>query len=258
VTTAFKTIKLDVGERVSTITLSRPPLNVINLEMMDELSKALDGLAENERLAVLTVKSGLDGFFSAGVDVREHLPETAEQLIRKFESLMWKMFSFPAPTVCVVDGRCLGGGMELAMVCDFVIASDAAEFGQPEIKVGAFPPVAAALYPRLTSLKNVYMLALTGKTIKASEAKQMGLVNEVVERQRLEEFLTSLTQQLLANSSAVLRYAKKAILSTLSLNIEQALTKTSDIYLKELMKTEDAVEGLKAFIEKRKPAWKDK
>ncbi|MEM2238210.1 MAG: enoyl-CoA hydratase/isomerase family protein [Candidatus Caldarchaeum sp.] len=257
-TSSFKTIKLVAGERASTIILSRPPLNIMNIEMMDEFSNALEDLAANKQLAVLIVKSGVEGVFSAGADVREHLPEMAEQLIRKFESLILKLLSFPTPTVCVVDGKCLGGGMELAMACDFVIASEAAEFGQPEVKVGVFPPAAAALYLRLTSLKNVYTLLMAGKTVKAAEAKQMGLVNEVVEKQQLEVFLSSFTEQLLANSSAVMRHAKKAILSSLTLPFEQALTKASDIYLNELMRTEDAVEGLKAFLEKRKPVWRDK
>ncbi|MEM1943154.1 MAG: enoyl-CoA hydratase/isomerase family protein [Candidatus Caldarchaeum sp.] len=255
-TQSFKTITIDFKDRVSTITLTSPPLNIINIQMMDELSEALGKLATNTELAALVVKSGVDGVFSAGADVREHLPEKAEQLIRKFENLIMKLFSFPAPTICVVDGRCLGGGMELAMVCDFVVASEAAEFGQPEIKVGVFPPVAAALYPRLTSLKNVQTLILLGKTVKAAEAKQLGLVNEVVEKQRLEEVLKSFTDQLLANSSAVMRYAKRAVLSSLELSFEQALAKASDLYLNELMKTEDAVEGLKAFLEKRRPLWR--
>ena len=252
----FKTIKLDLKDGLTTITLFRPPLNIINLEMLGEISEALDNSVDSSR--VLLIKSGLDGVFSAGADVKEHFPEKVDTLITEFNRVVWKIISYPRPTICVVEGRCLGGGMELAMGCDFVIAVEGAEFGQPEIRVGAFPPVAAALYPRLSGLRAATMLILTGRTIDARQAKALGYVNEVVACEKLDAAVDELVKSLIQNSAAVLACAKKAIIESLNMGVENALRKASEIYLKELMKTEDAVEGLKAFIEKRKPQWRNR
>ncbi len=252
----FKTIKLDFKEESTTITLFRPPLNIINLEMLDELSKALDSAVN--RNGVLIIRSGIEGVFSVGADIKEHLPEKVEQLITGFERIVSNLISFPRPTICVVEGRCLGGGMELAMACDFVISTEGAEFGQPEIRVGAFPPIAAALYPRLSGLRAATMLILTGRTINARQAKALGYVNEVVAREKLNAAVDELVKSLIQNSTAVLACAKKAIIESLNMGVENALRNASEIYLKELMKTEDAVEGLKAFIEKRKPQWRNR
>jgi len=252
----FQTIKLDLKDGLTSITLFRPPLNIINLEMLGEISEALDNAVDSSR--VLLIRSGLDGVFSAGADVKEHLPEKVDQLITEFNRVVWKIISYPRPTICVVEGRCLGGGMELAMGCDFVIAAEGAEFGQPEIRVGAFPPVAAALYPRLSGLRAATMLILTGRTIDAHQAKDLGYVNEVVARERLDAAVDELVKSLTQNSSAILAYAKKALTESVNMGLENALRRAEEIYLKELVKTEDAVEGLKAFIEKRKPQWRNR
>ncbi len=254
----FKTITLDVVDRLAIIKLSRPPLNIINLEMMDELLSALDEAREKAGIGVLVLRSGVDGVFSAGADVREHLPDKAEMLIKRFEQLIKAIIEFPRPVLCVVQGRCLGGGMELAMACDLVIASETAEFGQPEIRVGVYPPAAAALYPRMTALKHAAMLIFSGKIIKAEEALKLGLVNEVAPDAELEEHVKTVIDSLLSNSSIVLGYAKKALREALSLPLGDALRRSSEIYLEELMKHEDPVEGLRAFLEKRRPVWKGK
>ena len=257
-TSRFKTIKIEQRDNVAYLTINRPPLNIINLEMINELTQAFEELTHKQELTVLVVKSGLDKIFSAGADVKEHLPEMAEQLINRFEDMLKKLIYFPKPTICVVDGKCLGGGMELAIACDFIIASERAELGQPEIKVGVYPPIATALLPRLIGLKHAAMIILTGETISAWEAYRIGLVNEVTKPEELEDRLNTLLSTLTKNSGAVMHYGKKALLEGLELSLRDSLAKASEIYLKELMRTDDAVEGLKAFLEKRKPQWKNR
>jgi len=243
---------------VASVLLARPPLNILNLAMMEDLSSHLDQLASDADASVVVIESALRDVFSAGADVGEHLPATADRLIRTFERLILTVLTFPRPTVAVVRGKCFGGGMELAMACDFVLADDRATFGQPEISVGVFPPVAAALYPRLVGLRRAYNVLLTGKTMTAAEAASTGLVTSVHREGQLESARADLLQALTSKSRIVLQHAKRAALAGLSLPLEQALRASSDLYLKELMGTEDAIEGLNAFLEKRKPVWKHK
>lgn len=243
---------------VASVLLARPPLNILNLAMMEDLSSHLDQLASDAGASVVVIESALRDVFSAGADVGEHLPATADRLIRTFERLILTVLTFPRPTVAVVRGKCFGGGMELAMACDFVLAGDRATFGQPEISVGVFPPVAAALYPRLVGLRRAYNVLLTGKTMTAAEAASTGLVTSVHPGGQLESARADLLQALTSKSRIVLQLAKRAALAGLSLPMEQALRASSDLYLKELMGTEDAIEGLNAFLEKRKAVWKHK
>lgn len=251
-------VSLTFGDGLATIQLKRPPLNIINLEVIDELLSSIDQALRRDNVNILVLKSGLDGVFSAGADVKEHLPATAEKLIRRFEQLISKLLTFRHPTVSVVRGKCLGGGMELALTCDFVLATETSVFGQPEVNVGVFPPTGVALYPRLTGLKNSYKLILTGRTITPFEARSMGLVTDVVRDGELESAVQQLLKALTSKSRVVLDFAKRATLESLSLPIEQALRNSTSLYLEELMKTEDSREGLTAFLEKREPAWRNR
>ncbi len=243
---------------VARIALSRPPLNIINLAMMEELGSQFDQLASGGDVAAVVLESALPDVFSAGADVREHLPASVDRLIGTLGRLVLQIIAFPHPTVAVVRGRCLGGGMELAMACDFVLASDRATFGQPEVSVGVFPPVATALYPRLVGLRKTYDVVLTGRTLTAAEAASMGFLTSVQRENELDVSVRNLLDTLTSKSRAVLQQTKRAALEGYSLWLEQAVRASSDRYLKELMRTEDALEGLNAFLEKRKPAWKHK
>lgn len=247
-----------VADKVAVITLDRPPLNILDLEMMDELSSTLATLTQDNNARAIVLESAMKAVFSSGADVKEHLPAAAETLIRAFERLILSILEFPKPTVAVVRGKCLGGGMELALSCDFVLASDRAIFGQPEVGVGVYPPAAAALYPRLAGIKATYQLLLTGRNISAAEAASMGLVTWAVRGEDVDSRLKELLDALTSKSQVVLRFAKRAILEGLSRPLPEALNHASTLYLESLMKTEDAVEGLTAFLEKRKPLWKDK
>lgn len=255
---ACSVIRVGREGEVASLLLSRPPLNILNLAMMDELGSHFERLAGDPDVGVVVLESALKDVFSAGADVREHLPASADRLIRTMERLVLQILAFPRPTVAVVRGTCLGGGMELAMACDFVLAGDQATFGQPEVSVGVFPPLAAALYPRLVGLRRAYDVVLTGRTLTAAEAASMGFVTSVHRDEALDAARRDLLHALTSKSRIVLEHAKRATLEGFSLWLEQAVRASSDRYLKELMGTEDAVEGLNAFLEKRKPAWKHK
>lgn len=243
---------------VATVVLARPPLNILNLATMDELAAVFGRLADDPGIAAVVLESALEGVFSAGADVGEHLPPHADRLIETMGHLVVQLMSFPHPTVAVVRGRCLGGGMELAMGCDFVLASERATFGQPEVSVGVFPPLATATYPRLVGLRATYDVVLTGRSLTAAEAASMGFVTSVHGEGDLDAAVQALLSSLTPKSRAVLQQAKRAVLEGYSLWLVQAVRTSSDRYLKHLMATEDAVEGLNAFLEKRKPVWKHK
>jgi cyclohexa-1,5-dienecarbonyl-CoA hydratase len=159
----------------------------------------------------------------------------------------------------MVNGAALGGGCEVATFCDIVIASEKSKFGQPEIKVGVFPPVAAAIFPKLMWSKKALELLITGDVIGANDAKELGLVNHILPVDNFDEQAEKLvTEKLASNSAVVLQLTKRAFLEGATQNYSESIKKIEDIYLNELMNTNDANEGLTAFLEKRQPVWKNK
>ncbi|MBI2849076.1 MAG: enoyl-CoA hydratase/isomerase family protein [Chloroflexi bacterium] len=253
----FHNVHLEVGEGVARITLDRPPLNVLNIEAMKEINQVLAGLT-GDTTAKLVIITGKGRAFSVGVDIKDHTADRAEEMIAVFHRMFHLLASLPQPTVAVVNGPALGGGCELALFCDLVIASEAAQFGQPEIKAGVFPPIAALLLPRIMGRKQALELLLTGEAISAQEAWRLGLVNHVALGDRLAEEANQLVQKLMGLSGAVLRITKRAVKQGLDADFQEVLQKMETIYFQELMKTEDAHEGLQAFLEKRSPMWKDR
>jgi len=252
---SYQHIQTDLKDGLAVITLTREPVNVLNIAMMKEINQALDGL-KNEKIKLLLFKAGGKAF-SAGVDVGEHLGDQVEEMIEVFHGIFRRMDALPAVSVASVQGAALGGGCELALYCDLVIASEKAKFGQPEIQVGVFPPIAALIFPRLTARKKALELVLSGETITAQEALSLGLINKVVPADQLEEELQKFLGKFLPLSGLVLALTKKAFLAGLMDPAEQGLQAIEKIYLKELMKTRDAEEGLRAFLDKRKPVWKE-
>jgi len=252
---SYRFIQTEWKEGQATITLNREPLNVLNIAMMKEINQALDGL-QKEKIKLLVFKA-TGKAFSAGVDVGEHLGDQAEEMIEVFHGIFRRLDALPALSIASVQGAALGGGCELALYCDLVLASEKARFGQPEIQVGVFPPIAALLFPRIMGWKKALELILTGGTITAAEALALGLVNRVVPPEALEEELEKYCRQFLSLSGVVLALSKKAVYAGLGDDREKGLRAIEHIYLRELMKTHDAEEGLKAFLEKRKPEWKE-
>lgn len=254
----FKNILYESVDGVAKISVNRPPLNILNVETLAELTLALERAKNDSGVAVVLITGVGDRAFSAGVDIKEHFPEKVGSTLSVFNKVFYALDGLDKPTVAVVNGVALGGGCELAMGCDVVIASETARFGQPEIKVGAIPPVAVVLLPKLVGRKKALELVLTGDVISAAEAKQLGLVNKVVPSEKLDESVRELVAKLKECSPVVLRLTRMAFRESLELDFKGGLDKVTDIYLNLLMRTEDSVEGLKAFLEKRKPEWKGK
>jgi len=236
--------------------LNRPPVNILNIEMMNEINDTLKDWIENRDLRVVLFNAN-GKCFSAGVDVAEHMGDLVPKMIESFHGMFRLMDKLGAVTVSSVYGSCLGGGCELAIFCDLVIADDTAKFGQPEIQVGVLPPIAAQIMPRIIGRKAAMDLILSGRIISAQEAMGMGLINKVVAKGDLLKETQEFIKPYLSLSAEVLRVTKKTIKAGLIDDLEPSLKIIEDIYLNELMKTADAHEGLKAFLEKRPPEWKN-
>lgn len=252
---AYQHIKLEVGPELATLTLCREPLNVLNIAMMKEMNQALDSLAGRPLKALLIKAEGKA--FSAGVDVGEHLGDQVREMIEVFHGIFRRLDALGLITVASVQGAALGGGCELAAYCDLVVASEKAKLGQPEILVGVFPPIAALSFPRQMGYKKALELIVTGEVIGAREALALGLVNQVVPPEDLEQATQALLGKLTALSGLVLRLTKKALVGGLMDDKKRGLGYIEQVYLDELMQTHDAEEGLRAFLDKRKPVWRE-
>ncbi len=258
-TKEFQSVKFAIDDRVARITFARPPLNVFNIAMMREIGGALSECIPRRDLAAIVFDAAADSrAFSAGVAVEEHVPETVFQMLEAFHSIFRLLRQIAKPVIAVVDGPALGGGCELVAACDIVIASERARFGQPEIKLGVFPPVAAILLPRIIGEKRARELILTGDLIDAAEALKLGLVNYVMPSAGLEQKTGDLLAKLRELSASSLGMTRAALDLGGRDSFESALAEVESFYLNELMKTADAQEGTRAFMEKRKPEWRDK
>lgn len=254
--THLETIHLRVEHRTAWITLDRPPLNVLDIAMMKSLDAALErALPESD--FVIFQGSGTKAF-CAGADVADHTPERVGKMLHAFHTVFRRLASADCLTIAAVHGHCLGGGMELASFCDFVIATESAQFGQPEIKLGCFPPVALVTLPRLIGMQAAAHLILTGSQISAMEAHRLGLVTRVVPDSELPAAVEALLGELRELSPSVLKMTREVLARLHSAEFLKQLDEVERIYLSELMQTKDAQEGIRAFLEKRKPVWKGK
>jgi cyclohexa-1,5-dienecarbonyl-CoA hydratase len=256
--TNYKFIGYRSDNGLIAITINKPPYNVLDIPLIEELNAALDAAAaDTSAKAVLITGSG-EKAFSAGVEVADHTPDKVDRMIEVFGDTFRRLDRIPVPTVAALNGVALGGGCELAIGCDMIVAASHAKIGQPEIKLGVFPPVAAALLPKLIAPGKAYELILGGENLTADEALKWGLVNKVWPKEELAAGVQTYLAQFLGLSRVALVLAKKALRAAQGRPFFDGLARAEEIYLKELMATEDAKEGLASFMEKRKPVWKNK
>jgi cyclohexa-1,5-dienecarbonyl-CoA hydratase len=251
----FQFIQMDTAQGIARLALNRPPANVLSVDVMDELVAALESL-EYQRDVKLVILAGGLKYFSAGFEVTEHLGDRAYLMLESFRRIFECLAKLDKPTLSVVAGSALGAGCILAAGCDIVLAGASAKFGHPEVKAGVFNTVAAVLLPRLVGRKRAYELLLGGASLSAAEAEKVGLVSRVVADDKLEAEAAALIQRFQEGSAPVLQAVRRAIAGALDLPFADAVRHTEDVYLNQLMATEDAEEGLRAVMEKRKPVWK--
>ncbi len=255
----FQHIKFVIEDRVGRITFARPPLNIFSIAMTKEVNRALNICgSERDMVAILFDAVPESRAFTAGVAVEEHGVEVVYQMLDGFHNIFRSMEMMAKPTIAVVDGAALGGGCELVAGCDIVIASERAHFGQPEIKLGLFPPVAAVLLPRVIGDKRARELLLTGDLIDAQEAGRLGLVNYVLPSGQLEQKTSEILAKLRELSAQSLEATVRALSLARGRSFEEGLSRVEDYYLNDLMKTNDATEGIRAFLDKRRPFWQNK
>ena len=251
-----ETIQVRIEARTAWITLDRPPLNVLDIAMMESLDAALRrALPESD---FMVFQGAGAKAFCAGADVADHTPERVDKMLRAFHAVFRRLAAADCLTVAAVHGYCLGGGMELATFCDFVLATESAQFGQPEIKLGCFPPVAMAALPRRIGIRAATDLILTGRQISAAEAHRLGLVTRVVPDRELHAAAETLLEELRVLSPNVLQLTRKTLERLHSGDFLKQLEDVERVYLSKLMQTQDAQEGIRAFLEKRRAVWKGK
>lgn len=248
----FKKITVELTGHVARIGLNNSPLNVIDIPMMEELTAALADIERRAGVMAIVI-SGSERAFSAGVDISVHEPRQVEQMLRKFHGVIRALVATRKLTIASVHRHCLGGGAELALMCDIIYAGEDAVFGFPEIKLAAFPPVAMVALSAVVGQKRAAELVLTARSLNAKEALDMGLVNGIAADP--ETLVTETLSRVQQFSPAALAIAKKAFYAWDAAHFDKGLVRAEQIYLEELMKTEDAKEGIKAYSEKRRPKW---
>jgi cyclohexa-1,5-dienecarbonyl-CoA hydratase len=254
---ASSRLAVEFAPPIARIVLRYPPLNIIDIAMMEELAQSLAEIESREDVSVI-VFSGEGKSFSAGVDVAAHTPDKIDQMLTKFHAVIRAVIASKRVTLAAVQGHCLGGGAELAMVCDIVYTVESAQWGFPEIKLGCYPPVACTALAALVGQKRAAELILTGRTIGGKEAAEIGLANRSVSEEKLAVAVEECIGHLRKLSPSSLALAKKASYAWDSMHFDKGLARAERIYFEELMKTSDAHEGIRAFIEKRAPKWAGK
>jgi len=254
---APKFIQFDTSTFVARITLNHPPYNVLTVPLMTELAEAIESLNGRGDIKCILLDSS-QKTFSAGISLEDSRPERVFQTLDAFTRVFQAISEISKPLIVVVNGPAVGAGSELVAFGDMIIATANARFAQPEVKMGIFPPFAAVMLPQLIGPKKAYELILTGQALTAEEAASLGFVNKVVSESELTATVNEVISRIGEFSAPVLEMTKMVIGRTLGLPLDQAMKKSHDIYLNQLMDLEDAQEGLRAVLEKRKPVWKNR
>jgi len=253
---AAGTVRSERAGSVLTLTLDRPPVNVMDIPMIEALAAALESAAADRALSVIHLRAAGTKAFSAGVDVADHTPDRIRPMLEVFHKAFRILNKMDPVSVAEVFGLCLGGGCELAAMCDLAIVAEDAKIGQPEIELACFPPVAAAAFGGLVGPKRATELVLTGRVIDGREAERIGLVTRAVPAAALAEETRQVVDALAAKSRPVLALTKRALRACHPGAFEKSLAEAERIYLDELTQVDDMNEGMAAFLEKRRPVWK--
>ncbi len=250
-------IIVEKTNNIGKIIFNNGPLNILTISMMEQINNALEGFLQDDSLkAVIFDHNGKA--FSAGVDIGDHMGDKAPKMIKEFHGIFRKLNKLKCPTIASIKGAALGGGCEIAIFCDMVFTSNKAKFGQPEIKVGVLPPIAVLAFPQIIGNKKAFELIMLGETIDANEAYRLRISNYVVPLDVYDQEFTKFIESFNDLSTVVLQHTKKAFKKALGIDFETKLDEIEEFYLKELMSTHDANEGLQAFLEKRPPNWQNR
>jgi cyclohexa-1,5-dienecarbonyl-CoA hydratase len=251
---AFKNILLEKKDGAAKIIINLPPLNILDIPTLEEMSQALAELRDNDEVKVVAITGSGEKAFSAGVAVGDHLGDKLPRMVEVFHQLFVSLINVDKPTIALVNGVALGGGCEVVAGCDMAVASDKAQLGQPEIKLGVYPPPASVLFPRIMGRQKAFELILSGDSISAKEAEEIGLVNKVFPAAEFKKASDEFIKRFTANSGLALTQARRALYRNFDLSFNEALEATgADATM--VMAGENSIEGLSAFLEKRKPIW---
>lgn len=253
----FQFVKVKVEGEVARLTLDRPEHNLLNERMLAELTSGINTLGERNEIKLIVLDSA-GKTFCGGIELGEYTQRRVFQLLDAFHAAFAAMLDTSKPLLVVVNGPAYGGGAELAALGDLVIASPKARFAQPEIKLGVFPPLAAAVLPSILGPKQALELVLTGEAMSAERARELGLVNWLVPETDVQKKVDEVIGKVTAQSGPVLTMAKKAILGSLGLPLREGVRNSMKVFLNELAELEDSQEGLRALVEKRAPKWKNR
>jgi cyclohexa-1,5-dienecarbonyl-CoA hydratase len=254
----YKNIIMEKKDGIARLTLNRPPVNVVNREAIAEINNALEEIKNDDSVKVLLLRGSGNKAFCAGVEVKDHIGEAMPKMMREFGEIFSALRSLSKPSIAVVNGVALGGGCELVAGCDLAIACEKAKFGQPEIVLGGLAPVAAAILPRLLGEKKAFEMVLLGESISAAEAERIGLVNKVVPEEELDKTADEFARKFLEKSSLSVKLCREAFYQSSDIaEFEGALERATALGIRT-WETDDGQEGLKSYLEKRKPVWKNK
>jgi cyclohexa-1,5-dienecarbonyl-CoA hydratase len=243
---------------VANITLDDGKGNVLDNIMMLEILDVFKEIRANQHIKLITF-TGAGKHFSFGASVEEHTKELAPTMLRTFHKIFEEIVDMGIPTMAKISGQCLGGGLELALICNFMFADKTAVLGQPEIILGVFPPPASIILPIKIGNARAEEMLITGRNMKAEEGERIGLLNRVFED---KEALNAgadewIGQHIIPKSASSLKFAVKATRTTFNYILGNKLPQLEYTYTQQLMETHDANEGINSFLEKRKPVWKD-
>ena len=251
---AYEYIKIEERERHALLTLDRSPEHLLDIDMMEEINQGLLELRGRADLEVLVIR-GSGGTFSAGLDLGDHLRDRLQRMLQVYSRIFETMRMIDMVSIAAVEGKAWGGGFELALGCNLIVASERASFRLPEIDRGVIPHIASIILPRVVPRRKAMEWILTGNEIPAASLASVGLVNRILPDATFGDELASFVGELTAKSGPVLQLAKRAQYESYYSTYEEALYRVQNLYLRELMELEDAREGVRAFVEGRDRTW---